>query len=172
MDLFRACNTKPKLPIVDLSDPPLLLEAVLCINSAFNCDCLNFPSLSVVFVTRAVYFHVNVICLAAKHLKFDSRYSNHRAKGLFCWHVFHQRVQLTICEWLSFGYSFNINDWDFLTIASLTDVSDNTRPALSKTFRDFGFFFDVNQTITIAYNPCLSNLIRQQWALPRAEAAN
>ena len=31
--------------------------------------------LSVVSVTRAVYFHVNVTCFAAKHLKFDSHYS-------------------------------------------------------------------------------------------------
>ena len=30
---------------------------------------------SVVAVTRVVYFHVNVTCFAAKHLKFDSRYS-------------------------------------------------------------------------------------------------
>ena len=36
-------------------------------------------------------------------------------------------------------------------------VSDNTRPALSKTFQDFGFFFDVNQTVTIASSPCLLN---------------
>ena len=35
----------------------------------------------------------------------------------------------------------------------LTAVSDNMRPALSKTFQDFGFFFDVNQTVTIAINP-------------------
>ena len=32
--------------------------------------------LSVVSVTRVVYFHVNVTCFAAKHLKFDSHYSN------------------------------------------------------------------------------------------------
>ena len=43
---------------------------------------LNFASvlrrlfLSVVSVTRVVYFHVNVTCFAAKHLKFDSHYSN------------------------------------------------------------------------------------------------
>ena len=30
-----------------------------------------------VCVTRAVYFHVNVTCFAAKHLKFDSHYSNY-----------------------------------------------------------------------------------------------
>ena len=34
---------------------------------------------------------------------------------------------------------------------------DNALPALSKTFQDFGFFFGVNQTVTIASNPCLSN---------------
>ena len=39
----------------------------------------------------------------------------------------------------------------------LTAVSDNTRPALSNTFQNLGFFFDVNQTVTIASNPCLSN---------------
>ena len=33
-----------------------------------------------------------------------------------------------------------------------TPVSDKTRPALSETFQDFGFFFDVNQTVTIASN--------------------
>ena len=32
--------------------------------------------LSDVSVTRVVYFHVNVTCVAAKHLKFDSHYSN------------------------------------------------------------------------------------------------
>ena len=32
--------------------------------------------LSLFSVTRAVYFHVNVTCFAAKHLKFDSHYSN------------------------------------------------------------------------------------------------
>ena len=32
--------------------------------------------LSVVPMTRAVYFHVNVTCFAPKHLKFDSHYSN------------------------------------------------------------------------------------------------
>ena len=31
-----------------------------------------------------------------------------------------------------------------------TAVSDNTRPALSKTFQDFGFFCDVNQIVTVA----------------------
>ena len=39
----------------------------------------------------------------------------------------------------------------------VTAVSDNTLPALSKTFQDFGFFFDVNQNVTMAPNPCLSN---------------
>ena len=39
---------------------------------------------------------------------------------------------------------------------SFTAVSDNTRPASSKTFQDFGFLFDVNQTVTIASNPSLS----------------
>ena len=33
-----------------------------------------------------------------------------------------------------------------------TPVSEKTRPALSETFQDFGFFFDVNQTVTIASN--------------------
>ena len=36
-------------------------------------------------------------------------------------------------------------------------VSDNKRPALSNTFQDFGFYFDVSQTVTIASNHCLSN---------------
>ena len=31
-----------------------------------------------------------------------------------------------------------------------TAVSDNTRPALSKTFQDLGFFCDVNQIVTVA----------------------
>ena len=38
--------------------------------------------LSVVSVTRAVYFHVNVTCFAAKHLKFDSHYSNYRQEPI------------------------------------------------------------------------------------------
>ena len=32
--------------------------------------------LAVVSVTRVVYFHVNVTRFAAKHLKFESHYSN------------------------------------------------------------------------------------------------
>ena len=32
--------------------------------------------LSVLSVTRVVYFHANVTCFAAKHLKFNSHYSN------------------------------------------------------------------------------------------------
>ena len=31
-----------------------------------------------------------------------------------------------------------------------TAVSDNTRPVLSKMFEDFGFFWDVSQTNTVA----------------------
>ena len=38
--------------------------------------------LSVVSVTRAVYFHVNMTCFAAKHLKFDSHYSNQRQEPI------------------------------------------------------------------------------------------
>ena len=34
--------------------------------------------------------------------------------------------------------------------ATITAVSDNTPPTLSKTFQDFGFFCDVNQTVTVA----------------------
>ena len=37
-----------------------------------------------------------------------------------------------------------------------TGVLDNMQPALSKTFQDFGFFFNINQTVTIASNRCLS----------------
>ena len=40
----------------------------------------------------------------------------------------------------------------------VTAVSDFTRPALSKTFQDFGYFFDVNQPVTIESNACLSNI--------------
>ena len=47
-----------------------------------------------------------------------------------------------------------VNFWE---LTGITAVSDNTRPALSKTFQDLGFFFDVNQTVTIASNPCLLN---------------
>ena len=42
-------------------------------------------------------------------------------------------------------------------ILTITAVSDNAQPALSKTFQDFGFFFDVNKTVTIASISCLSN---------------
>ena len=38
--------------------------------------------LSVVSVTRAVYFHVNVTCFAAKHLKFDSHCSDYRQEPI------------------------------------------------------------------------------------------
>ena len=37
--------------------------------------------MSVVSVTSVVYFHVNVTCFAAEHLKFDSHYSNLIAPG-------------------------------------------------------------------------------------------
>ena len=37
----------------------------------------------------------------------------------------------------------------------VTAVSDNTRPTWSKTFQDFGIFFDVNQTVTIGSNESL-----------------
>ena len=47
-----------------------------------------------------------------------------------------------------------VNCWK---MTGITAVSDNTRPALSKTFQDFGLFFDVNQTVSIASNRCLSN---------------
>ena len=36
------------------------------------------------------------LVFATKHLKFDNRYSYKGAKGLSCWHVFDQRVSLTI----------------------------------------------------------------------------
>ena len=38
--------------------------------------------LSVVSVTRAVYFHVDVTCFATKHLKFDNHYSNKRQEPI------------------------------------------------------------------------------------------
>ena len=38
-----------------------------------------------------------------------------------------------------------------------TAVLHNMQPVLSKTFRDFGFFFYANQTVAIASNTCLSN---------------
>ena len=48
-----------------------------CFKSILNfAPVLGRLVLSVVFVTRAVYFHVNETCFAAKYLKFDSRYSN------------------------------------------------------------------------------------------------
>ena len=40
---------------------------------------------------------------------------------------------------------------------TFTAVPDCTRPAWSKTFLGFGFFFEVNQTFTIVSNPCLPN---------------
>ena len=36
-----------------------------------------------------------------------------------------------------------------------------TWKALSKLFQDFGFFFNVNQTVSITPNPYLSNKVRQ-----------
>ena len=60
---------------------------------------------------------------------------------------------------LSLGYEPNFKQSLFVckhvtcaykTPVGVTAVSDNTRPALSKTFQDFGFFYDVNQTVTIA----------------------
>ena len=49
--------------------------------------------LSAVSVTRAVYFPVNATYFAAKHLKFDSSYSNYGMRGLSCWYVI-TRTQL------------------------------------------------------------------------------
>ena len=40
---------------------------------------------------------------------------------------------------------------------TFTAGPDCTRPALSKTFLDFGFFFEVSQTFIIVSNPCLPN---------------
>ena len=40
---------------------------------------------------------------------------------------------------------------------TFTAFPDCSRPALSKTFLGFGFFFEVNQTFTIVSNPCLPN---------------
>ena len=60
---------------------------------------------------------------------------------------------------LSLGYEPNLKQSLFVckgvtgackTPSGVTAVSDNTRPALSKTFQDSGFFYDVNQTVTIA----------------------
>ena len=60
---------------------------------------------------------------------------------------------------LSLGYEPNFKQSLFVckrvtgaykTPLGVTAVSDNTRPALSKAFEDFGFFYDVNQTVTIA----------------------
>ena len=60
---------------------------------------------------------------------------------------------------LSLGYEPNFKQSLFVckhvtgaykTPLGVTAVSDNTRPALSETFQDFGFFYDVNQTVTIA----------------------
>ena len=39
-----------------------------------------------------------------------------------------------------------------------TAVSDNTRPTWSKTFQDFGIFFNVNQTVTIGSNESLRHM--------------
>ena len=56
--------------------------------------------LSVVSLTRVVYFYVNVTCFAAKHLKFDNHHSNYRQEpiliGSCCCRVFDQRVPLII----------------------------------------------------------------------------
>ena len=40
----------------------------------------------------------------------------------------------------------------------VTAVSDNKRPTWSKTFQDFGIFFDVNQTVTIGSNESLRHM--------------
>ena len=40
----------------------------------------------------------------------------------------------------------------------VTAVSDNTRPTWSKTFQDFGIFFDFNQTVTIGSNESLRHM--------------
>ena len=52
-------------------------------------------------------------------------------------------------------------------ILTITAVSDNTRPALSKTFQDFGFFFDVNKTVivgTVASISCdMSLCFERRW---------
>ena len=52
---------------------------------------------------------------------------------------------------LSLGYEPNFKQSLFVCKhVTVTAVSDNTRPALSKTFQGFGFFYDVNQIVTIA----------------------
>ena len=67
----------------------------------------------------------------------------------------HEVIIKTINKCISISSSFAL--LQLIIFGSITAVSDNTQPALSKTFQDFGFFFDVNQTFTTASNPCLSN---------------
>ena len=69
---------------------------------------------------------------------------NDERKSLGCSPFFKGGIQLASCLRQKLHY---------LRKTFLTAVSDNMRPALSKTFQDFGFFFDVNQTVTIAINP-------------------
>ena len=66
-----------------------------CISSSRPC-CEGYFCLLFSWPSHLVYFHANVTCFATKHLKFDNRYSYKGAKGLSCWHVFDQRVSLTI----------------------------------------------------------------------------
>ena len=65
------------------------------ISSSRPC-CEGYFCLLFSWPSHVVYFHANVTCFATKHLKFDNRYSYKGAKGLSCWHVFDQRVSLTI----------------------------------------------------------------------------
>ena len=66
-----------------------------CISSSRPC-CEGHFCLLFSWPSHVVYFHANVTCFATKHLKFDNRYSYKGAKGISCWHVFDQRVSLTI----------------------------------------------------------------------------
>ena len=49
-----------------------------------------------------------------------------------------------------FGSQILFLHWSISLLKEFTAVLNNTRPALSKAFQDFGFFCDVNQTVTLA----------------------
>ena len=94
--------------------------------------------LSAVSLTRAVYFPVNATYFAAKHLNFDSSYSNYVMRGLSCWHVI-TRTQLFffLFPLKPCHANFKEQGWSLLNRAKLRNVESLSSEDLPELFYSF-----------------------------------
>ena len=94
--------------------------------------------LSAVSLTPAVYFPVNATYFAAKHLKFDSSYSNYRMRGLSCWHVI-TRTQLSSFLFPLKPCHTNVKEqsWSLLNGAKLRNMESLSSEDLPELFYSF-----------------------------------